>query len=324
MRIGVVADGTAHTRDVVALAQLAETHGVDEFWLTEDYFERGAFAVAGAVLATTSTVTVGIGVVNPWTRHPVLTAMETAALTEVGPGRVILGLGASNQRWMQAQLGIPFQRPISRLAESVEVIRALLAGEHVRRETLGGTVDARLAFVPERPVPIALGVKGQRALDLGRRVADSILLSTLSSPAYVRWVRERVGDDVPLAAYVAGSYGADRQAARERVRPFVAKYLGVHGRHDITRVAGIDAGLADEFRAGWVDGRPRADLVGDELVDLFTLAGDADDIAGGVGRLAAAGLGTLVVQDRGAAGRDGLLRLLEVVRAAAAPPTSRT
>jgi alkanesulfonate monooxygenase SsuD/methylene tetrahydromethanopterin reductase-like flavin-dependent oxidoreductase (luciferase family) len=316
MKIGLVADGGAHTRHVIALAQLAETYGIDEFWLTEDYFERGAFAVAGAVLATTSTVAVGIGVVNPWTRHPVLTAMETAALTEVGPGRVILGLGASNQRWMQMQLGIPFERPISRLEESVGVIRALLAGEHVRRETLGGMVDAQLAFVPERPVPIALGVKGPRALDLGRRIADSILLSTLSSPAYIRWVRERVGDDVPLAAYVAGSCGTDRHAARERVRPFIAKYLGVHGRHDITRIAGIDADLADKFRAGWVDGQPRTDLVDDALIDLFTLAGDAQDIAAGVGRLANKGLSTLVLQDRGGAGTNGLVRLLEAARAA--------
>lgn len=98
MRVAYSVAGTRPAGEAVELAREAERLGVDEVWLSEDYFERGAFALAGALAVATERVGVGIGVVNPWTRHPVLTAMETSALDELAPGRVLLGLGASNAR----------------------------------------------------------------------------------------------------------------------------------------------------------------------------------------------------------------------------------
>ena len=83
MRLAVAANGRAPTSEILALAGTCDSLPVSEMWITEDYYERGAFAVAGAVLAVTKRLSVGIGVVNPWTRHPVLTAMETAALAEM-------------------------------------------------------------------------------------------------------------------------------------------------------------------------------------------------------------------------------------------------
>lgn len=299
MRLAVAASGKQPTRSVLALARICEDQGIDELWLTEDYFERGAFAVAGAVLATTSRITVGIGVVNPWTRHPVLTAMETAALAEIAPGRVVLGLGASNVRWMEQQLGIPFVRPLGRLEEAVVMIRSALAGEPVVSDGLGGRVDARLAFTPPGGIPIALGVKSERALAMAGRVGDQLLLSTMSSPQYVRFVREKVGPAMPLAAYVGVSCHADAARARDELRLFAATYLGVHGDHVITRVAGIGPELAAALRAGWLSGSPRVDLVDDTMLDTFCLAGTELDVARGIDALADAGLGTLVVQPHG-------------------------
>lgn len=298
MRLAFAVSGKRPVREAVEVAQLVEARGLDEVWLTEDYVERGAFAVAGAVLAATRSVTVGIGVVNPWTRHPVLTAMETGALNELAPDRVVLGLGASNQRWMEAELGIPFVRPIQRLGESVEIIRAALAGVDVDHVGEAGRVRTRLSFSPG-PVPLILGVKGPRALKLAGAVADGVLLSVLSSPAYVEWAAQHLGGPLRrgLASYVAVSYDRDRMAARERIRAFAAGFLGIHGEHPITRVAGVEPELAAAFRAGFLDGQPRADLVTDELLDTFVVAGDRDDLAAGLQRLASSGLETAVVFD---------------------------
>jgi 5,10-methylenetetrahydromethanopterin reductase len=124
--------------EAVELACQVEQHGVDEIWVTEDYFERGAFALAGAIAAATRRARIGIGVVNPWTRHPMLTAMETAARAEIAPRRVILGLRASNSRWMQDQLGIPFEHPVSRLTEALEIIRAALDGRQLNHQGPAG------------------------------------------------------------------------------------------------------------------------------------------------------------------------------------------
>ncbi|HXP56232.1 MAG TPA: LLM class flavin-dependent oxidoreductase [Streptosporangiaceae bacterium] len=300
MRLSVAANGRAPAGEVLALARACDSLPVAEMWITEDYFERGAFAVAGAVLAATQRVRVGIGVVNPWTRHPVLTAMEAAALAEIGPGRVLLGLGASNARWMGEQLGLPFERPLSHLLGSVAIIRTALAGRPVDQEWCGQRLAARLAFTPPGPIPIALGVKGERALQAGARAADVLLLSALSSPDYVRWVRTVVGPEPRLDVLAGVSLDDDAPRARDRIRPFVATFLGVHGDQPITRVAGIGPDLAAQLRAGWVSGAPRTDLVSDEMLTRFCLAGNDKDVRAGLAAFADAGADSLVVQNRGA------------------------
>ena len=299
MKIAFAVSGRRDAADALQIAQLVEDKGHGDVWITEDYCERGAFALAGALLAATSDVTVGIGVVNPWTRHPMLTAMEAGCLHEIGPGRIVLGLGASNAHWMGDQLGIPFESPLSRLRESVEIIRAALLGERVHHDGLAGSVDAQLSFAPGS-VPIVLGVKGPKALRVSGEIADGVLLSVLSSPQYVQWAAQQTRTERPfdLASYIAVDIGDDRQLVRQRMRPFVAKFLGVHGVHPITEHAGIGPRLAQQFREGWRAGQPRGDLVTDEILDAVAIAGDRGDLAAGLRRFADAGLHTAVIMDQ--------------------------
>ena len=310
MKLAFSVSGHRPSRSAVEAAVAAEQAGFDEVWVTEDYVERGAFALAGAIAQATSRIQVGIGVVNPWTRHPVVLAMEFATLDELSGGRAIAGLGASNERWMTGQLGIPFDRPLSRLAESVTLVRALLSGEPVRHEGDAYTVDSRLSFRPLRPdLPIVLGVKGPRAIELAARTADGVLLSFLAGPEYVRLVRATVGPDVRLAGYVGLSVDASSAAeARDRIRPLVARFLGIHGDHLITRSAGLSPSSCEEFRAGLVAGAPRVDLVTDELLDRLVAAGTPADVAAAFGRLAAAGLDVAVVRDDPAVEPEETLR----------------
>lgn len=298
MRLGFSISGHRDAASAVAVAGLAEDAGFDTVWITEDYCERGAFALAGAIAAVTGRIRVGVGVVNPWTRHPALIAMELASLEEISGGRAVLGLGASNSRWMTDRLGIPFDRPIGRLAEAVDIVRAMMTGERVDFRGEHFRVSAGLAFTPTRRTPpIVLGVKGRRALALAAERADGLLLSILSSAPYVASVRERVGPTMELAAYVGLAAGPDARAARDLLRPMVATYLGVHGDHEITRTAGLDAKLCAAFREGWLADAPRTDLVDDALLDLFAAAGTVEDAAASLGRLASAGLDVAVVRD---------------------------
>jgi 5,10-methylenetetrahydromethanopterin reductase len=243
---------------------------------------------------------VGIGVVNPFTRHPLVTAMEFAALDELSGGRAVLGLGASNRVWIQDRCGIPFTAPLAAVREAATIIRAALAGGPVTTAGRHFRTDARLSFTPVRSdPPIHLGTKGRRGLALAGEVADGVLLSLLSAPAYVRWARERVGRPVETAAYVLAACAADPARARAAVRRPLATYLGVHGSHDITRVAGLPAALADRFRAAWLAGTSADHLVTDALIDTFAVAGDPDHCRAGLDRFADAGLATAVLRDPG-------------------------
>ena len=285
--------------EAVQLAREAERLGVDEVWVTEDYIERGAFALAGAIAAVTDRVRIGIGVVNPWTRHPVLTAMEAATLNEIAPGRVILGLGASNPHWMQDQLGIPFDHPVPRLVEALEIIRAALDARPIDHHGPGWRVATRLAYRDgASTIPLVVGAKGPRALRSAALRCHGALLSILSSPAYVGWVRNLVGA-TRLWAYITIQLDEDRQKARAAAKPMLARFLGVHGEHPITRVPGMHPERARAFRTGWAAGHPRVDLVTDADLDTYCAAGNSDDVRTYLAAQSAAGLDVAVLRDTG-------------------------
>lgn len=323
MRIAFAPAGNRDSAIAVALARQAEDAGFAEVWLSEDYLERGAFAVAGAVAASTSRVAIGLGVINPWTRHVGLTAMECAALDEISGGRLVVGIGASNKMWMTGRLGIPFSRPISTLADYTGALRTLLRGEHLHREVAGLAVDASLTFTPRRPdLPIFLGVKGERALGVGAEIADGLMLSVLSTPAYVRWIREQhPRPDLLLTAYAAFSCDDDGALARDRVRARAARFLGMHGATPITAVAGLSTDRATALQERMLAGADGSDLVDDDLLRTFTLTGTPDECADGMRAFAAAGLDTLVVMDDGVSpAADVLDRAAEAARRAGLLP----
>jgi 5,10-methylenetetrahydromethanopterin reductase len=297
MRLGYAASADAPAPVAVASARAAEEAGFHEVWLPEDYCERGVFAIAGAVAALTDRIQIGIGVINPWTRHPVLTAMETAGLDELAEGRLVLGMGASNERWMTTWLGIAFDKPITRTRESVEAIRDLLAGKTVQRGVGGYPINTALSFQAQRPdVPIYLGAKGRRALAVAGQCADGVLLSVMSSPDYIAWAREQFqAPGKPVSVYVVFACGDDADAVRRRVRPTVAKYLGIHGDHDITRVAGLEPELCHEFRTRMLRGESAVELVTDDVLDRFAIAGTPDQCVEGLARVHAGGADTLVL-----------------------------
>src|SRR5258707_12910846 len=121
--LGAVLLGEGTPGHVVERARAAERGGLDSLWFIEDYFQTGAFAVAGAAAAVTTRLGIGLGGVNPYTRHPALLAMETATLAGIAPGRVVLGLGARVRPGSEGQRAVPPAPPLPPLAECVDRVR---------------------------------------------------------------------------------------------------------------------------------------------------------------------------------------------------------
>lgn len=295
--LGVALMGHGMPGRTVEHARAAERAGLASVWIIEDYFHPGAYAVAAAAAAVTERVTVGLGVVNPYTRHPALVAMETAALAGIAPGRVVLGLGSSNRRWIEEQMAIPFKTPLRGLREAVTIVRALLAGERITFAGACFTVnDVALESPPPSPVPILLGVKGPRALALAAEVGDGVHASILTSPAHVRRIRAATAarSDFRLVAYLPVAVSDDRRDARAWVRPVLARYLGVLHGQSILEDAGVDAERTLPFRDALRAGRVATELVTDDLVDAFAVAGTPADCRAALARWGEAGLETAV------------------------------
>lgn len=299
MRIGFALAGARDAATGIQLARRAEEHGLAELWLSEDYLERAAFAVAGGVAAVTEQMGIGIGVINPWTRHVAVTAMECAALAEIAHGRLTVGLGASNRSWMQDQLGIPFRRPVSTLLDFGSALRILLAGEVLDREVAGAAVSTRLSFVPPKPAPdIVYGVKGEAALRRCAPAGDGVMLSVLSSPAYASWVSAEFKPR-RLIGYAFFSCDADRAVARARIATRTARFLGIHGPAPITAFGDVPAAAAAEFRRRLLAGEDATALVTDAMLNALTVSGTPDDCVTALGRFADAGVDSLILSDDG-------------------------
>ena len=319
--LGVALRGRGLPHGTTDWARAAERAGLGSLWIIEDYFHPGAYALAAAAAAVTERVVIGLGVVNPYTRHPALVAMETAALAGIAPGRVVLGLGSSNRRWIEAQMAIPFKTPLRGLREGVEIVRRLLDGERV---TYAGEVfavrDVALEAPPPAPVPILLGVKGPRALALAAEVADGVHCSILASPAHVRRVRattsSRARGDFAVIAYLPVAVSDDGVEARAWVRPLIARYLGVLHGQSILQDAGLDRARTQPFSDALAVGRPVADLVTDDLVDTFAVAGTPSECRAALARWAQAGLDAAVAV---VPGRTDLARQLEHIGRELAP-----
>lgn len=278
----------AHTlEDTVALAKRAEEAGLSACWIFEDYFYGGAFTTATACALNTEHIQIAIGVINPFTRHPVLAAMEAASLDALSHGRLILGMGGSNRGWIQDKMGIPFQKPIQAAGEAVEIIRQLVNTGHVQYDgEVFRTGKIELEFEPYRSgMPVYLGVKGPKALFKAGQLADGVVLSSCTSIPYIRYAREHIAagaaaagrspDAVKVAAYFPTAISSSQEEARNMVRPYLAKFIGIHGYHPILFEAGLTEEVIRPFREAAVRGRPESviPLVTDGIVEKLAVAG---------------------------------------------------
>jgi 5,10-methylenetetrahydromethanopterin reductase len=222
-------------QDLLELASLAEERGYDTIWLPEG---SGSDAMTQLTAFATSTqhIKLGTGILPIFSRTPTLTAMSAGGLDALSNGRFILGLGVGHQASVENSHGVTFRRPMTRLRETVEIVRRMLRGESVTYE---GRVfrlkDAALGFSPVRPdVPIYIAALGPQMIELAGEIADGVLL-TWASPGYLpqaaehlRKGAEKAGrnpEDIDLACYVRTAVVDDMEEVRPALQRQIARYF---------------------------------------------------------------------------------------------------
>ena len=102
-----------------------EKAGLDVVWVAEAY-TFDAISKMGYLAAITYRVQIGSGIVNVFSRTPTLLGMTAAGLDFVSDGRCILGLGASGPQVVEGFHGVPYEKALMRIRETIDVVRRVV------------------------------------------------------------------------------------------------------------------------------------------------------------------------------------------------------
>jgi 5,10-methylenetetrahydromethanopterin reductase len=270
--VGVLVPPHIPPRQLVSYARKAEQLGFSEVWVAEDCFLHGAFAQAATILASTTSVQVGMGIIPAAARNVAFAAMEIATLAGLHPGRIAVGVGHGMRGWLD-QVGARPSSPLTLLDEYIQALRRLLAGQLVdfggRYVRLSGV---QLAHVPSVVPPVFAGVRGPKSLRLSGQVAQGTVLAEPVTPEYLSTVVEQINSaDHEIVAYNFASVDDDPAVARSRVRNAVA----VVGEPDWRpQLAGLEfASELAELRRSTTSATAFAAALPDSWVDRLAIVG---------------------------------------------------
>src|SRR5262245_44248353 len=281
MRYGITFDGRAPVAESLGLVRAAEARGFECAWVGEHMGHRDALLFAAALLERTRRISVGVGAISPYYRHPAQIAMGIATLRETyGPRvRLMLGLGNPDQI---ARLGGSKAAPARAVREAVAIVRALLekGGVDVRGAAFTAA-DVRMGDVAPAPVPIYVAAVRDGMLRVAGEVGDGVSLGLAAAPRYVahavaraRAAAAAVGRDparLEVTCNVVVAVTASREASLRAVKRPIALILA-NGNDYLFRFqpAAVDRTRVREALDAGPDALDRA--IPDETADALAVA----------------------------------------------------
>ena len=295
--------------EVVAKVKIADELGYDSIWLGESWGYELFTSMTDLVRAT-KRIKVGAGIANVYSRSPAVIASTIATLDERSGGRIVLGLGPSSANVNEHWHGVPFQKPVQRTREYVEIIRMILRGEKLiyHGEFFNLERGFKLRFNPIRKeVPIYIAAMGPKNVVQSGEIADGVL------PVYWpgnKWgeLREqldegsRVAGRPPHSAAIApyltclildeNATEEDRKSARFRAATPLAYYIGKMGVYYAQMLTRQGYGKEVEaVQQGWKTGMQSGiEAVTPELLDATSLVGTPTEIVAKLDQWVAAGV----------------------------------
>jgi 5,10-methylenetetrahydromethanopterin reductase len=257
-RIGVMQLTMEPLDEMLASARAMDEAGLDTVWLAEAYpwwrkhgMEARSSTVVSALMArATERLTIGWGIISPFTRHPVQVAMDARVVQEAaGPGRFLLGFGTS--KIFLNNIRHQTKKTLGPMRDAVTIVRGVLGGEafEYEGETWSASVPALQdeAHTPRGVPPVYVAATAPKMQALAGEIGDGCLTPSITTPAFVRYTCENVGADVDIGCTVVASiHATERDAGRDGAREIAGMYLAnkvqnIRGAADtLLELAGID------------------------------------------------------------------------------------
>ena len=295
---------------LVDIAIRSEQAGVDLLWIPDEEFYRDPFAVLAAVGSRTGKLGLGLGITNPYTRHPVQVARAMATVQDLREEPVIVGIGAGLKHTREA-LAAPDGKFVSVTRDAIVAMKQLFAGERVSAEnSVFKIAGAKLDFLPHVAPKIYVASTHPDAFRMAGEVADGVIVGNVAEPEAMRqvigFVEEglkaagRKREDVTVVAWNMILWGDDADRLAGIIRDMTARTItAAHSK--IRALLQLDPGQveaivtrvkAKQFPIG-------ADLLPNDLIAKFAILGSAGECARRIAALHEAGADMVGVRPAG-------------------------
>lgn len=285
---GVGLFGTEPAPRMVELMKLAESLGYEHCWVGDSQnIWRECYTMMAAAGVQTNRIVFGTGVTNATTRHLSALASTWATLGELTGGRVALGIGTGDSSLRTMGLK-PLK--LAELEAAVASLRALFGGDEVLEDN--SRASYRLQWTKPARIPIYIAASAPKILQLAGRIADGVIMLVGTDPRFVEAALARVElgaresgrqlSDLHIVLWTPAAICDTTHEAADLVRAHVARILirplpTELDPDTMTQINKIAASY--DYYKHMDTGAGHADLVPDELVRHFALAGTADEIS---------------------------------------------
>ncbi len=307
--------GLFSDKDVRVLAEhirLAERFGFDSAWVSNQFFNRNVFVILTYAATLTKRIKLGVGVVDPFFRHPSILAQGMASLNEVSNGRAIFGIGSGQVEGSETSPAYSLKdrlkvgRPLTVTREAIEIIKQFFEGKNV---TYSGEAfrleDCKLTFPPMK-IPIYVGARRRLMIQLAGELADGILTHGID-PGYVAYVigqlkigAEKSGRslrnyDVATWAYLSTSKSEYARSAMKICTAWLSESLPEEAipHMDLTEGSLLKIRkLGQLIRKGMV--KEATEYVDTKLIDAMHVFGDEDKCINAIDKMIRNGITHIV------------------------------
>jgi probable F420-dependent oxidoreductase len=272
---------------MMELVRRADALGYREVWSLESYTTE-AFSPLTAVAMLSEKMRLGTAIVPVFTRPPALIAMSAMTVQLLSGGRFVLGMGISSPQIIGQWMGVAFERPLARVRDTVNAVRAALSGEKVTYQgpTLainGFRLDVDRATTP--PPPIFLAIQGSRMCRLAGELADGLITNYIT-PEALPAMLSHVADGARVAGRAAPRevvcriltiVDEDPERVSAAMRRHMTPYLITPGYNRFFAEIGFDREAEQALRA-WTSGdrKKATEVITDKMLHSIYLLGSAE------------------------------------------------
>ncbi|MFT7243486.1 MAG: putative F420-dependent oxidoreductase [Candidatus Azotimanducaceae bacterium] len=276
--------GVAQT---IEIAKWAEAEGYDDLWFA-DASGVDALTTAAAVAIHTERCRIGTAIIPVFSRTPAVLASTAHVLHQLSGGRFILGLGSSSQPMMENWHGQKFEKPLTRVKETTQLIKQILSG--AKTDFNGETVKShgyRQLPLEDGAQPVYMAALRSKMLETAAEFSDGVILNLFPKDAlpkmmeHIKIGAERAGkklEDVEVVCRHQVIVTDDKENARNLIRSGFAPYYATPVYNAFLAWAGYED-VAKTISEGWA-AKDRAKTTGaldDKLVDDIAILGSMEE-----------------------------------------------